>query len=93
MSNSAGDNSLITSAATGATAAPMTIVNEYAALIGILISILSLLIGVYFKIQERKDKHRALTLSHEALREELRQQLINEIKSEEGDQNDKSSCN
>lgn len=85
MANSAGDNSLITSAATGATAAPMMVINEYAAIIGIVVSILSLLIGIYFKVQERRDKQRILTMSHDALREELRQQLINEIKNDQGE--------
>lgn len=92
MSNSAGTNSLITSAATGATSAPMTMINEYAALVGVIVSILSLVVGIYFKLQERRDKQHVLLKSHEALREELKQQLINEIKSEEGDLNDKVSC-
>lgn len=82
MSNSAGDNSLIASAATGVTSGPMSVINEYAALVGIAVSILSLLVGVYFKIQERRDKQRVLQLSHEALRQELKQQLIDEINNQ-----------
>lgn len=93
MSNSAGNNSLITSATTGVTSAPMTMINEYAALIGIVVSILSLFAGIYFKIQERRDKQHVLTMSHDALREELRQQLINEIKNDGSQQNEQTSCN
>lgn len=92
MSNNAGNNSLITSATTGVTSAPMTMINEYAALIGIVISILSLFAGVYFKVQERRDRLHALNVSNDVLREELRQQLINEIKNDGSQQNEQTSC-
>lgn len=56
-SSDAGNVNIIGSGATGATVAggsAIGVINEYAVLIGLFISIVSLLAGVYFKIQASK---------------------------------------
>lgn len=93
MSLSAGDKMILTGAAAGTTPGVMATINEYLPLVMAAISLIGLIAGFYFKWQERKDRNKVLAMSHDALREELRQQLLEEIKSEEGDQNDKVSCN